>query len=60
MNKPTFSTYMELVIATSIVGSSVVVGKLVVMRLPVFYRNLPVWPLPFCSWYPLYSLRNIH
>ncbi|PPQ46243.1 EamA/RhaT family transporter [Paenibacillus peoriae] len=36
MNKPTFSTYMELVIATSIVGSSVVVGKLVVMRLPVF------------------------
>lgn len=36
MNKPTFSTYMELVIATSIVGSSVVVGKLVVMQLPVF------------------------
>ncbi|WDM22022.1 DMT family transporter [Paenibacillus polymyxa] len=36
MNKPTFSTYMQLVIATSIVGSSVVVGKLVVMQLPVF------------------------
>ncbi|MGG1618853.1 DMT family transporter [Paenibacillus sp. NRS-1782] len=36
MNKPTLSTYMELLIATFIVGSSVVVGKLVVMRLPVF------------------------
>ncbi|TQR99713.1 DMT family transporter [Paenibacillus ottowii] len=36
MNKPTFSTYMELVVATFIVGSSVVVGKLVVMQLPVF------------------------
>ncbi|WP_025716480.1 DMT family transporter [Paenibacillus sp. 1-18] len=36
MNKATILTYMELVIATVIVGSSVVAGKLVVMRLPVF------------------------
>lgn len=36
MNKPSVITNLELLISTMIVGSSVVAGKLVAMRLPVF------------------------
>ncbi|MGM1022404.1 MAG: DMT family transporter [Bacillota bacterium] len=58
MNKPTLSTYMELLIATVIVGSSVVAGKLVVMRLPIFLSQSASLAVALLFLVPIVLIRH--